>query len=141
MITRGYRPWNNASTTVDIYLLVKNGNNIEVKCKVCQTFFISHLAVLRPTLDHWQGGSFTQPMLIRTLFQVWPEDHLEPRNEIGSQTLTSALVGFEPETFRFWVSRAIPLCHFPRKCASRNNWLSYCWCLLYVCVYFICHQS
>ena len=39
MITGRYRPWNNASTTVDTYFLVKNSNNIEAKCKVCQTFF------------------------------------------------------------------------------------------------------
>ena len=86
-----------------LIFLSKTAITLKQNAKFAKLFFISHLAVLRPTLDHWQGGSFTQPMLIRTLFQVWPEDHWEPRNETGSQTLTSALVGFEPETFRFWV--------------------------------------
>ena len=71
VIARGYRPWSTVNTA-DICLLIKNANkNTKIKCKV---FFISHLATLRLTLGHWQGGSFTHPMLITTLFQVPPED-------------------------------------------------------------------
>ena len=34
------RPWNTTNTTVDIYMLVENGNqNTETKCKVAQTYY------------------------------------------------------------------------------------------------------
>ena len=73
----------------------KNDNkNIETKSKVCSSFlFIRHLAFLRPTLGYWQWRSLTQLMLITTPFQVQPESHREPRNEVGSQNLTERISG------------------------------------------------
>ena len=50
--------------------------------------FINHLAALRPTLGHWQGGNLTYPMLITALFQARAEGHWEPCNEFGSQSRT-----------------------------------------------------
>ena len=47
--------------------------------ELIQTFFISHFAALRPTLDHRQGAVLTDPMLITTLFQVRREGHANPR--------------------------------------------------------------
>ena len=41
--------------------------------KFVRTFFISHLAALRPTLSHVLEGSFTHSMLITAAFQVQPE--------------------------------------------------------------------
>ena len=107
-IAREYQPWNTVNTIADICLLVKNGNqNTETKCKICSNFFFSHLAALKPTLGHWKGGILTHPMLIPTLFQVWPEDYRESRNEVRSQ---STSVGFESETFRFWSVSVLSNC-------------------------------
>ena len=44
MFARGYPPWNTANSTVDIYLLVKNGN----KNTYTVTFLIYHLIATRP---------------------------------------------------------------------------------------------
>ena len=66
---------------------------LKQQVKIVQTFFISHLATLRPTLGRWQGGSSTHPMLITALFQVRPEDHREPHNEVGSQSVTERISG------------------------------------------------
>ena len=53
VIARGYCPLNTGNTTAEICFLVKNGNeNTDTKCKVFQTFFISHLPAMRPTLGH-----------------------------------------------------------------------------------------
>ena len=59
--------------------------------KFVQTFFISHVAALRPTMGHWQGGSLTHSMLISALFQVRPEVHREPRNNVGSHSITECI--------------------------------------------------
>ena len=91
VIARGYRPWNTANTTADIYLLAENSNkNIGTKCKVCSNFFSNHLAALRSTLGHIHGGKLSHHMLITTLFQVRPKVCQEPRIEVGSQSLTKA---------------------------------------------------
>ena len=104
MITRGYRSSNTVNTTADIYLVYKNSNkNTERKFKVSPNLFISYLATPRLTLAHWQRGSLTHPLLITMLFQVWPEGHREPRNEIGSRRLAERIAEFEPRTFWFWV--------------------------------------
>ena len=34
---------------------------------------------------------------------IWSKSHMEPRNEVGSQSLAKHLVGFEPRTFWFWM--------------------------------------
>ena len=65
--------------------------------KFVQTFFISHLAALRPTLGHWKENSFTYPMLIKTLFQVQPVGHQEPLSDVESQSLTECISGIQAE--------------------------------------------
>ena len=37
------------------------------------------------------------------LWRIRPEVHREPRNEVAFTSLTKRLVGFEPETFQFWL--------------------------------------
>ena len=61
VIVRGYRPWNTGNTAMYICLLVESGNTkTKTECKVGSNFFyINHLAGLRLTLGHWQGGSLT----------------------------------------------------------------------------------
>ena len=92
MIAWGYRPGNAANTTTDICLLIENNNkNTENWKAFFKLFFISHLAAPRPTLGQWQGGSHTHLMLITTLFQVLPEGHREPLNNIGPQSLAQCV--------------------------------------------------
>ena len=96
VIVRGNRPWNTINTKMNICLLVKNGNNNKKKkqnVKFVQTSFFSHLAALRPTLGHWQRGSLTYSMLITTLFQVWPEVHVKPCNNVGFHSKTECISG------------------------------------------------
>ena len=51
VISRAYRPWNDANTTTNIYLLVENGNqNTETKCKVCSNLLSSVLGQLTVVL-------------------------------------------------------------------------------------------
>ena len=59
-------------------------------------FFLNcFLAASRPTLDHSQGESLTNPILI-TAFELFrPEGHREPRNEVESVIPAKRLVGFE----------------------------------------------
>ena len=63
------------------------------------------MAAPQPTLDHYQGGSITHPMLITAFLHVQPEGHWEPCDEVGSLSPAESLVGFEPGTFRFWQQR------------------------------------
>ena len=47
---------------------------------------------------------------------VRPEDHREPRNEVGSQSLAEHQVGFEPGSLRFSETPPLRLAHsFPVK--------------------------
>ena len=87
MIVLVYRPWDTANTEVDICFLVENGNKQKNETKFAQTFFISHLAALKLTLDHLQGGNVTHSKLITTLFQIQPEVHRDPCDEVGFQSL------------------------------------------------------
>ena len=64
-------------------------------------FFNRYLAAPRPTLGHSQGESLTNPMLITAFYLCRPEDHREPRNEVGSLSPAEGLAGFEPGSFRF----------------------------------------
>ena len=64
--------------------------------------FNCYLAVPKPTLGHYWGGSVTHPMLITELLHVRPKSHREPHNEVGSLSLAERLLGFELETFQFW---------------------------------------
>ena len=68
-------------------------------------FFYCYLATPRPTLGHYRGGSLTHPMLITCALHILPDGHREPRSEVGSLSPAKCLVGFEPETFRFWSQR------------------------------------
>ena len=56
-----------------------------------ETSFIRHLAALKPILGHWKRGSLTHSMLITTLFQVLPEVHRQPRNNVGSHSMTERI--------------------------------------------------
>lgn len=49
-------------------------------------FFISYLTAARQTLGHWQGCSFTHPMLITVLFLGWLKGHHKSIDETGSQS-------------------------------------------------------
>ena len=78
-----------------IAILKKTKNKKQKTKKTC------YLAVPRPTFDHSQGDSLTNPMLITAFVQVLPEDHRELCNEVGFLSPPEHLVGFEPGTFRF----------------------------------------
>ena len=94
VIARDYQRWNTANATADISLLVKNSNkNTDIKCKVVQTFFISRLAALRPTLGHWEGGS---------IFKFEPKATKSLVMRSGPKVGLSASWEFEPKTFWFW---------------------------------------
>ena len=63
MIAWGYRSWNNANITADIYLLIKDGNkNNETKCKVCSNFFYQSFGCHKSfnTLFQWYYSNFKQ---------------------------------------------------------------------------------
>ena len=65
-------------------------------------FFLNcYLTAPRPTLDHSQGNSFTNLMLITEFWLFLLEGHQEPRREVGSLSPAERLVGFELGTFRF----------------------------------------
>ena len=53
-------------------------------------FFFSNccLAVPQPTLDHSQGDSLTNLMLITAFVHVQPKGHWEPHNKVGSLSPT-----------------------------------------------------
>ena len=55
------------------------------------------------------------------LLQFWPEGLREPRNKAGSLSPTEHLIGFEPETFRFWLHRLNPLGRFTQTKLSCKN--------------------
>ena len=80
-----------------------------------------YLAAPRPTLGHYQGGSFTHPMLMTCILHIRTEGHREPRSEVGSLSPAERLVGFEPGTFRFWSQRLNPLGHSPRLINGNKN--------------------
>ena len=64
-------------------------------------FFNCYLAALRPTMDHSQGDSLTNPMLITAFELFWPECYREPHNKVGHLSPGKCLMSFEPGTFRF----------------------------------------
>lgn len=68
-------------------------------------FFLTkrtYLVAPRPTLDHCEGDSLTQPMLITKLFKFRPESYREPLSMVGSLSPMERLGGIEPGTFRFY---------------------------------------
>ena len=76
-------------------------------------FFNCYLAAPRPTLGHYRGGSLTHPILITSVLNIRPEVHRELLSGVGSLSPAERLVGFEPETFRFWSQRLNPIGHSP----------------------------
>ena len=63
--------------------------------------FNCYLAAPQPTLDHYQGDSFTHsPDVYRCVLHFRHEGHREPCNEVGSLSPAECLVGFKPGTFR-----------------------------------------
>ena len=53
----------------------------------------------QPTLSHFQGDSFTNPMVITAFVQFRPKCHQESRNEVGSLSPFEHQVGFEPVVY------------------------------------------
>ena len=70
------------------------------KVRFKSVFFNCYLAAPKPTLDRSQGDSLTKLMLITAFYLCRPEDHLEPRSEVGSLSPAKRLAGFEPGTFQ-----------------------------------------
>ena len=66
-------------------------------------FFNCYLAVPRPILGYYRADNLTQPMLITTFFHCRLDGRREPRSGVESLGPTERLVGFEQETFRFWL--------------------------------------
>ena len=73
------------------------------------TFFNCYFVAFWPAFGHYQWGSFTHSMLITVFLYIQPKGHREPWNESGSLSLAKSLVGFESETFQFWLQRLNPL--------------------------------
>ena len=67
------------------------------KRTLAKVFFSCYLAVPRPTLGHYRGGSLTHAMLITAFLQVQPEGHCKTCNKVGSLSPANHLVGFELE--------------------------------------------
>ena len=85
-------------------------------------FFNYYLAAPLPALGHYWGGSLTHPMLVTYIFYIWPEEHGEPRSEVGSLSLAERLEGFEPGTFRFWSQRLNSLGHSLHNLRMQTVW-------------------
>ena len=62
--------------------------------------FICYSAAPRPTLGHWRGFSLTNPIIIIVFYNVRPEGHQKPRNEVGSLSPANRLAGFELGSLR-----------------------------------------
>ena len=68
---------------------------------IIQLFLNYHLAVPWLTLDHSQGSSLTNPMLITAFLTISTRRSYAAFSKVGSLSLTERLVGFEPGTFQF----------------------------------------
>ena len=96
---------------------------LQVLQLICACFYFNcYLASPRPTLGHYQGGSLTHLMLITCVLHIGPEDHEEPRNEVGSLNSTELIVGFEAGTFWFWSQHLNPLGHFATLVIIKTYW-------------------
>ena len=84
-------------------------------------FFNYYLAVPWPTMDHSQGDSLTNLMLITWIYWFWPKGHREPCNKVGSLSPAECLMGFKPETFWFWLQRLNSLGHLRQLRLWRHN--------------------
>ena len=68
-----------------------------------------YLAAPQPTLNHSQGDSLTDRVLITAFWLFRSEVHREPPNEVGFLSSAKRRVGFEQGTFQFQSQRLIPL--------------------------------
>ena len=89
-----------------IYLFKVNNRNTSSTWFWCQqishivlVFFNCYLAAPQSTLDHSQGDSFTNSMLITACYLFRPEGHREPRSEVGSLS--------QAERFYCWLGTSI----------------------------------
>ena len=53
-----------------------------------------------PTLDHYRGNSFSNPMSITVFLLLWPKGYQEPHNEVGSLSHAECLVEIKTGTFQ-----------------------------------------
>ena len=83
-------------------------------------FFYVFLAAPRPALGHYRGSSLIHPMLITCTLHIRREGYREPRNEVGSLSLTERLVGFEQGAFQFWSQRFNRLDQSPQMKERRS---------------------
>ena len=65
-----------------------------------EVFFNSYLPAPQHTLGNSQGDSLPNPILITAFYLLRPEDHQQPRNEVGYLSLARCLEGFKPGTFQ-----------------------------------------
>ena len=56
-----------------------------------------------------QISETVHPMLITAFWYTESERHQEPCKKVGSLSPAEHLVGFEPDTFRFWLKHVSPL--------------------------------
>ena len=82
-------------------------------CSPCTPCFNCYLAVQRPTLDHYQGSSFTDLMLITVFLHFRSEVPQEAVSKVEFLSPVECLVGFGPGTLRFWLQCLNPLGHSP----------------------------
>ena len=73
--------------------------NSEQISHIVLVFFNRYLAAPQPTLDHSQGDSFTNSMLITACYLFRSEGHREPRSEVGSLS--------QAERFYCWLGTSI----------------------------------
>ena len=95
--------------------------------KIVQTFFITYLSAIRPTLGHWKEG-LTHPMFIKILFQLRTESHREPHKGLGTQSLTKYIIRIRAGNLpNSEYKSAIALCHSLQKCDRNHHLASVFW--------------
>ena len=96
------------------------------KTKIPRSIFLNcYLVAPRPTLRHYWGGSLTHLILVSAFLHIRPEDHREPRNEVGSLSPAKRLVGFDAKTFRFWLQHLKPVDHSLSKYKNTFDLLAF----------------
>ena len=84
--------------------IVKNNSEWGISTISKKKKKINYLAAPRPTLCHYRGKCLTHPMLITAALQFWSEGHWKPCNEVGFLSPGECQVGFEPRTFRLFIT-------------------------------------
>ena len=90
----------------------ENIKRFKVRTKVFEIFFFFFYCNGQLWVISWED-SLTNSMLITGFVQFRPEGHWEPRNKVGSLSLTECLVGFETSAFQLQLQCFNPLGHFP----------------------------